>query len=662
MAENSINDMTLYQIPIDAMSVNIAVYRAEGDDFIFVDFNKAAEKTEQIKKEKLIGKRLTEVFPGVKEFGFCEVLQRVYQNGGHETFDLRLYEDERISGWRKNEIIKLPSGDIMAVYEDLTKEKQLEERVKQVNSFIDSSQTIVFFWRPEDNWPVEYVSKNIKAFGYSAKQFLSGEVHYADIIHPEDLRRIREEVKEYTRNGTDRFVQIYRILTADGETRWIDDRTVIERDGSGEPTHYLGTVVDITEQKEVENRLKQSEEKFRTIAENSLMGIFIYTDHYVYANEALADMSGYSIEEIYQMEPWEMVVGPAREQVKKIVLRRLKGEKFPQEYNDLKLVDKNGAIKTARVMTQTIKYGDGYAGLGTIVDVTDIKETKQKLKLLAQAMEQTDELVRITDKNGVITYVNDAFVAHTGYKHTELIGQNAGMLKSGEHDRDFYKKLWETILAGKTYRNIFVNRKKDQSLYYEEETITPIFDERQNIRNFIATGTDITERIKMEAELQRRATTDQLTGVYNRHRGNELIESEIERVKRYKSGFAVIMFDIDNFKKVNDTYGHDTGDYVLRQLSKIVAMQIRKSDALLRWGGEEFIVIVPHIGKDEAIAFAEKLRSEIEAYRFDTAGSITISVGASVHQKDEGKSSLLKRVDDALYEAKAAGRNCVRYR
>lgn len=531
----------------------------------------------------------------------------------------------------------------------------------EVNDFINISQTIIFFWNVSDALSVEYVSDNISIFGYAKELFLTGELNYSDIIHPEDYTQVCQELSTSVQQHRDKLIQSYRLLTADKRVRWIECRTNIKYNQDNEPTHYLSSLIDITESKEMQLQLKQSEEKFRTISENSPTGIFIYTDRIVYVNEALVEMSGYSAQELYAMSVWDLVTEPMREQVKQMALRRLQGEKFPQRYTDLQVISKNNVIRDIRATTETIKYNGGYAGLGTLTDVTDIKKTKAKLKLLAKAMEQTDELVRITDKEGIITYVNDAFVAHSGYKHIELLDHPSNILKSGQHDDAFYKELWETILAGKTYSNVLANKKKDGQLYYEELTISPMFDDDGIIQNFVATGKDITQRIQMEEQLKQYATTDELTRLSNRRRGNEILDIEIDRVHRYQSSFAVLMIDIDHFKKINDTYGHDTGDQVLQEISKVISLHIRKSDALMRWGGEEFLIVTAHMSKDESIIFANKLKNAVNSYTFDVGTDITISIGIAICRRDDTKSTLLKRVDKALYKAKNSGRNRVAF-
>jgi len=250
-------------------------------------------------------------------------------------------------------------------------------------------------------------------------------------------------------------------------------------------------------------------------------------------------------------------------------------------------------------------------------------------------------------------------VAHSGYRRVELIGKKISIFKSGTQDEHFYEELWSTILSAQTYRGVFVNKKKDGQFYYEEETITPILGKDNSIENFVVTSQDITERVRMEESLQKLATTDSLTGVYNRHKSNEELRVEIARAKRYHSSFALVMIDIDHFKVVNDTYGHDIGDYVLQEFSSIISNLIRESDRFGRWGGEEFLIILPQLEEEQIMPFAYKLKEAVATHVFKDIDPITISVGVSVFHENDTKKSLLKRVDQALYQAKKEGRNRV---
>ena len=153
---------------------------------------------------------------------------------------------------------------------------------------------------------------------------------------------------------------------------------------------------------------------------------------------------------------------------------------------------------------------------------------------------------------------------------------------------------------------------------------------------------------------------DLLTDVYSRRYFFELLKGEISKAQRKEYMFSVIMFDIDHFKKVNDTYGHDKGDYVLKTIADIVKSSIRKADALSRIGGEEFTILLPDTNIDKATALAERVRRSVEDYKFDVVGRATISLGVTEFKADDSSDTLFKRVDEAMYLAKTSGRNCVK--
>lgn len=302
--------------------------------------------------------------------------------------------------------------------------------------------------------------------------------------------------------------------------------------------------------------------------------------------------------------------------------------------------------------------------IGSCYDITERKDTQEKLesiqsemKVIVQAIEQTKEMVRITDKNSIITYVNEAVVTETVYSKEELIGQKSSIFKSGKQDESFYRNLWNTILSRNIYKNVIINKRKDGTLYHEEQTITPVFDE-QNSLFFVSTGHDISERIEVEKKLHSLATKDSLTGVYNRYSLNKEIDTNIKKYERYADIFSLLMIDIDYFKNVNDTYGHDVGDLVLKELSSVIENLIRETDIFGRWGGEEFLLILPKTNKDEAISMATRIKNIIEEHKFDYIPQVTVSIGVSVYNK----SIILKDVDDALYKAKSTGRNRVEYK
>jgi diguanylate cyclase (GGDEF)-like protein len=199
------------------------------------------------------------------------------------------------------------------------------------------------------------------------------------------------------------------------------------------------------------------------------------------------------------------------------------------------------------------------------------------------------------------------------------------------------------------------NRSKNGSFYWVDTLIYPIIDDLGNKIGYTAISQNITDKKRVE-EL---SITDQLTQLHNRMYLENSFHKEIKRAKRYNHSFAVIMLDIDHFKEVNDTYGHDVGDNVLITISKILSDHIRETDILGRWGGEEFLIISPHTNKSEAYALAEKLRIAIETYPINIIGHKSCSFGVSVFDlQDETFKEVVKHADEALYIAKNSGRNC----
>lgn len=283
-----------------------------------------------------------------------------------------------------------------------------------------------------------------------------------------------------------------------------------------------------------------------------------------------------------------------------------------------------------------------------------------QINLFSEAVKQIDDTIMITDKKGLLTFVNDAFCRHTGFSREESIGKNASIIKSDKHDKSFFDEMWKQILSGENFRGLLTNSKKNGELYYEEISITPIKNAEDNIISFISTGKDITDRIKMEHHLEKLASTDKLTGIYNRHKFEELLETELKRIDRYKNQLSLIMFDIDYFKKVNDNYGHDIGDNILVTISDLVKKNIRNTDIFSRWGGEEFLILCPETSTQEAEILAEKLRYEIERFSFDKVNQITASFGVTTYRDNDNRDLFIKRVDDSLYMAKKEGRNIVK--
>ena len=348
-------------------------------------------------------------------------------------------------------------------------------------------------------------------------------------------------------------------------------------------------------------------------------------------------------------------------------------EKFSLALIDLMLPDMPGLEVMARIkaispLTEAIIL-TGHASMDTAIEATrqgaysyllkpyQMDDLLRNIKYGVERQQALEEILRLAsfprlhpspvielDLAGEVTYVNPAAeklfpdliamrVSHPLLKG--LLEQIADLQQSGQQKEIIH----EAVVDQATYE-LHIYHVKDINL----------------IRIYVK---DITRRKRDEEEIRLLATTDSLTGIANRREFNRILTSETDRVRRYGKPLSLVMFDIDFFKRVNDTFGHDAGDYVLQAITGLVKENIRSVDVVARWGGEEFMVLMPASNLAAARNTAEKLRQAIAQYRFDKVDKITVSFGVTEFVLQDDSNSLLKRADDALYQAKERGRNRV---
>lgn len=301
----------------------------------------------------------------------------------------------------------------------------------------------------------------------------------------------------------------------------------------------------------------------------------------------------------------------------------------------------------------------GIAGaVVTFSDITERKRNEAELRKLSNAVDMSPESVVITDAEGRIEYVNPRFEAVTGYRADEVIGKTPALLQSGRTPVETYQELWRAIRGGSQWSGELLNRKRNGELFWEDETIYPILDESGEVTHFVAIKEDVTERKRMEERIWRQANYDALTDLPNRRLFFDRLEQVLLRARRDGTEFALMYLDLDRFKPINDTLGHEAGDQLLRQSAQRIRDCLRESDTAARIGGDEFTVLLP--GADDAGAeeVARKLRQRM-AEPFRVAGeevSVGISVGVVRYPRDgESSDLLLKHADAAMYAAKRNG-------
>jgi diguanylate cyclase (GGDEF)-like protein/PAS domain S-box-containing protein len=289
-----------------------------------------------------------------------------------------------------------------------------------------------------------------------------------------------------------------------------------------------------------------------------------------------------------------------------------------------------------------------------------------ELRQLSTAVEQSPASIVITDRQGSIRYVNPAFCRLTGYSPDEALGRNPRILKGSDQPPGYYQTMWETLTSGREWRGEFHNKRKDGTLFWELASISPILDEEGEITHFVGVKENITERKQLLEHLDQMAHYDKLTGLPNRALFFDRLGCIKAQSRREGREFALLFIDLDGFKEVNDSFGHEAGDTVLRLTGERLCRCIRDSDTAARMGGDEFTVILANLSDSRhAGLVAEKIvKALLEPIILPGGKSCRIgaSIGISLYPGDfQEIEELVGAADSAMYEVKRDGKNGYRF-
>ncbi len=289
----------------------------------------------------------------------------------------------------------------------------------------------------------------------------------------------------------------------------------------------------------------------------------------------------------------------------------------------------------------------------------------KSLEMSSAVFEHTMDGVLITNSENRIVHVNDSFVDITGYKVSDVVGKDPKLLKSGTHDKYFYDQMWEKLNVNGYWQGEITNRKKNGEIYIEWLSVNAIKDKDGNIENFIGIFSDVTHQRKDAQDHAYLATHDPLTGLSNRLLLNDRLEHAINHADRFNKCVAAVFCDLDNFKPINDIYGHSTGDEILKNVADAMKDILRKEDTICRFGGDEFVILVEEL---ESFTYLEKVLkkvSDISTKPFNIEGvdhSVGMSIGTAIYPNDANSAEdLLKCADEAMYRAKNSGKNKISF-
>ena len=325
----------------------------------------------------------------------------------------------------------------------------------------------------------------------------------------------------------------------------------------------------------------------------------------------------------------------------------------------------SGEIRDVEVYSGPVDLEGGTLLYSIVHDITDRKKTEETLRLYTSVFESSSEAVMVVDRDGKIVEVNPAFTLITGYSAEEAKGGNPAMLQSGRQDAAFYRDMWRELEEFGHWQGEIWNRRKNGEIYPEWLTINTICDADGNLRERVAIFSDISKKKEAETEVWRQANFDALTGLPNRNMFRDRLDFEIRKAARSGLTFALLFIDLDRFKEVNDTLGHEAGDRLLLEAASRIASAVRESDTVARLGGDEFTVILSDLREDAHVENAASAIIARLAEPFvlgEELAYISGSIGITLYPSDASNSAeLVKNADQAMYVAKGLGKNRFAY-
>lgn len=478
-------------------------------------------------REELLQKTFADIDGKGSQFENSESLARLIKNksalweGVHRTKGGAIIPVE-IS----NHIISVGGRPaILSAVKDITIRKRAEEANKQAELALRESERRyrdLVEKMPDGVYRINNEGKFLEVnpgmvniLGYASKEeLLAVDIKDQLYLSPSEKSSPGEKFNE---------MAVFRLKKKDGTFIWVEDHVRQVVDEKGNILYHEGILRDVSERLQTENQLRESEQRFKTLADATSEGIGITENGIILdVNDQHARMHGYERSELVGKPVKDIVASQCHSLLDKAIRTNDLG---PVEYFDVR---KDGSIFPVEVRSRRVRLGGRDLFLSSIRDLTEQKQAEEYIQRLSRVVEQTADSVIITNREGIIEYVNPAFEKHTGYSKEEALGQKPRIVRSGYHDIDYYKDMWNTILSGNVFRSLITNRKKNSELSYEEITVTPIKDDQGTITNFVATNKDVTSRRLTELALME-----------SEHRFKTISEASFEGIMLTERGVIV---------------------------------------------------------------------------------------------------------------------------
>ena len=432
----------------------------------------------------------------------------------------------------------------------------------------------------------------------------------------------------------------------------------------GEP-HIFGVLSDLSELDRVEANLAESEARFSAIfnTTNAAVAFADSTGTAISFNDAFQKLLGYPAEKLRGMNFAEFT-HPDDLAQELPLLSDVQTGKSDHYRIEKRVITASGEVRWIEGLVSVIRDRRGEVSnfVGVLTDITGRRRSEVMLQLFAKVVRHSGEAILISDAENRIVMVNDAFTQLTGYAEHEVLGKDPSMLGSGQAPPETFVAMWQSLRATGYWQGELMDRRKDGSCYPKWIAISVLRDISGAIINYIASFTDISERKLAEEKIQQLAYFDPLTNLPNRRLLLDRLDRALAQAQRFNRRMAVMFLDLDNFKSINDTLGHEVGDLLLQEIATRLLDCVRTGDTVSRQGGDEFVIVLSEIGDPhDATAVADKMLKKLAEPVKVAANEleITTSIGISIYTPSDGMSALqlMKDADAAMYEAKRSGRN-----
>lgn len=484
------------------------------------------------------------------------------------------------------------------------------------------------------------------------------------LIHGDDRARVRAALQA-CRAGQGSYACEYRLRHADGHYIWVRDRgDVVEYDNNNRPLRMVGSIADISAMRSTTQALLESQLRYQQVFD-SVREVIFQTDargRWQLLNPAWTEITGVPVDEAIGHSFLDYL-HPDDRDARREALQPLVERTRDHCSVTLRVQCRDGSMRWLDLFARAIVDADNQlvGTSGTLNDVTARVAAEDHLRLTASVFRHAHESIIITDPESRILEVNDSFCALTGYTRAEVIGKHSRLLRSGLHAAEYYEEMWASLVRDGVWQGETWSRKKNGEFYAQLGNISAVRNEAGQTTHYVGLFTDITDIKENQRQLEHLAYHDALTQLPNRSLLADRMRMSLAQAERNGTLAAVAYLDLDGFKPVNDTHGHDIGDRLLVEIARRLQASTRAGDTVARMGGDEFALIyngLEHSDECEQV-FDRLLASIAEPVTIDGHTlSVTASIGVTLCPLDgSDPDTLLRHADQAMYLAKQSGRN-----